>query len=543
MKWSDLSLSKKLMLPIGFVGALLLIISASQLSTMERLSQEFAHINEQYIPSIDLVLNADRDLYQAQIAERSIALGMPVDQFKSMHESNISQVKGRVTKILDAKVSSDAHALANKFLTEFSRWAPKSKSMVNDLSSGNIDLDSAKTLSTEALDKQFESMRDTLDALGELLGQEAELLQVEAKSIKKSAVRNSLILVFIALVITISVAVYFPRLIVGPISELTDVLNELASGRGDLTKRMPKMGQDEIGKMAYSFNRFMSGMRNLIENIQGVATEVHGASETLKSSATQSESISEGYAQSMDMVSTANHEMGLAIQEVSKNTQQVSEEAKRSNEKSLQVSTEFKKAMEEIQDLAENVNHSGQVIEELVDETTKIASVLDVIKGIAEQTNLLALNAAIEAARAGEQGRGFAVVADEVRTLASKTQQSTGDINNMIENLRAGVNKAVESMRGGQEKANSTVEYAKASEESIQDISVSLTSITDSIHQVASAIEEQTSVIDEINTNLSGVKDLSDSGMESAKNIGSSVEGLNQQASNLSNQTSSFKVS
>lgn len=189
------------------------------------------------------------------------------------------------------------------------------------------------------------------------------------------------------------------------------------------------------------------------------------------------------------------------------------------------------------------MNHSGQVIEELVEETTKIASVLDVIKGIAEQTNLLALNAAIEAARAGEQGRGFAVVADEVRTLASKTQQSTGDINNMIENLRAGVNKAVESMRGGQEKANSTVEYAKASEESIQDISVSLTSITDSIHQVASAIEEQTSVIDEINTNLSGVKDLSDSGMESAKNIGSSVEGLNQQASNLSNQTSSFKVS
>ena len=352
-----------------------------------------------------------------------------------------------------------------------------------------MDKNSAGLKSTGVLDKEFESMRDTLDALGELLGKEAKTLQENAKDIKQEVVTKSLILVAIALLITISVAIYFPRLIVGPITELTAVLNQLASGKGDLTKRMPRMGEDEIGKLAFSFNRFMSGMRTLIENIQGVAKEVHDASETLKSGAVKSESISQGYASSMELVSTANHEMGLAIQEVSKNTQQVSEEAKLSNDISIQVSSEFKKAMTEIQELAENVNNSGQVIEELVEETTNIASVLDVIKDIAEQTNLLAINAAIEAARAGEQGRGFAVVADEVRTLASKTQQSTGDINNMIENLRGGVNKAVESMKQGQEKANRTVEYAQTSENSIQQISTSLTSITDRIHQVASAIE------------------------------------------------------
>jgi len=460
-----------------------------------------------------------------------------------MHDSNLSQVKRRVVSILDADVSAEAHSLASKFLKEFEVWSPKSKKLVSDIGMGSLDINSAGLKSTGVLDKEFESMRDTLDALGELLGQEAKTLQENAKDIKQEAVTKSLILVVIALLITLSVAIYFPRLIVGPITELTAVLNQLASGKGDLTKRMPRMGQDEIGKLAFSFNRFMSGMRTLIENIQGVAKEVHDASETLKSGAMKSESISQGYASSMELVSTANHEMGLAIQEVSKNTQQVSEEAKLSNDISIQVSSEFKKAMTEIQELAENVNNSGQVIEELVEETTNIASVLDVIKGIAEQTNLLALNAAIEAARAGEQGRGFAVVADEVRTLASKTQQSTGDINNMIENLRGGVNKAVESMKQGQEKANRTVEYAQTSENSIQQISTSLTSITDRIHQVASAIEEQTSVIDEINENLNGVKDLSDSGMDSAKEIGQSVEGLNQQASNLNNQTSSFKVS
>lgn len=317
-----------------------------------------------------------------------------------MHDSNLSQVKRRVVSILDADVSAEAHSLASKFLKEFEVWSPKSKKLVSDIDMGSLDINSAGLKSTGVLDKEFESMRDTLDALGELLAQEAKTLQENAKDIKQEAVTKSLILVAIALLITLSVAIYFPRLIVGPITELTAVLNQLASGKGDLTKRMPRMGEDEIGKLAFSFNRFMSGMRTLIENIQGVAKEVHDASETLKSGAMKSESISQGYASSMELVSTANHEMGLAIQEVSKNTQQVSEEARLSNDISIQVSSEFKKAMTEIQELAENVNNSGQVIEELVEETTNIASVLDVIKGIAEQTNLLALNAAIEAARA-----------------------------------------------------------------------------------------------------------------------------------------------
>lgn len=540
--WSNLGLAKKLRLPIATIGILLFVLSVVQITDMQRIASEFSNINEQYIPGIELVLNADRDLYQAQIAERSIAMGLKDERYFKMHQENIQQVENRVNKITSLAVSQDIIDQAKQFLTVFNNWRPQTQKLVQQVKDQSLTLSEATQLSTKSLDKAFEVMRDKLDVLGEQLGKEASVLQLHTVETKKQAVTNTVILVITSLIIIICVAVYFPRMIIGPLNHLSESLDELASGKGDLTKRMPRLGDDEIGRLSHSFNRFLSGMQSLMKNIQVVAMEVNSASGRLQEGAQDSLNNSEQYSKSMEMVSTANHEMGLAIQEVSTNTQQVSEEAKTSDRTAKQVSKDFNRAMQEIESLAENVKNSGLVIEELVEETTNIASVLDVIKGIAEQTNLLALNAAIEAARAGEQGRGFAVVADEVRTLASKTQQSTGDINNMIENLRAGVNRVVESMKEGQEKATSTVEYAKKSENNLSNISVSLVSISDRILQVASAIEEQTSVIDEINSNLNGVNELSQNAKQSAQSIGSAVKDLNVQSKGLTDHVSSFIV-
>ena len=469
-------------------------------------------------------------------------MGLKDERYFKMHQENIQQVENRVNKITSLAVSQDIIDQAKQFLTVFNNWRPQTQKLVQQVKDQSLTLSEATQLSTKSLDKAFEGMRDKLDMLGEQLGKEASVLQLHTVETKKQAVTNTVILVITSLIIIICVAVYFPRMIIGPLNHLSESLDELASGKGDLTKRMPRLGDDEIGRLSHSFNRFLSGMQSLMKNIQVVAMEVNSASGRLQEGAQDSLNNSEQYSKSMEMVSTANHEMGLAIQEVSTNTQQVSEEAKTSDRTAKQVSKDFNRAMQEIESLAENVKNSGLVIEELVEETTNIASVLDVIKGIAEQTNLLALNAAIEAARAGEQGRGFAVVADEVRTLASKTQQSTGDINNMIENLRAGVNRVVESMKEGQEKATSTVEYAKKSENNLSNISVSLVSISDRILQVASAIEEQTSVIDEINSNLNGVNELSQNAKQSAQSIGSAVKDLNVQSKGLTDHVSSFIV-
>ncbi|MBU2037557.1 MAG: methyl-accepting chemotaxis protein [Gammaproteobacteria bacterium] len=542
MNWSDLGLAKKLTLPIAVLAILLATLSVIQISNLNTITAEYSHINEQYLPALELTLNADRDLYQAQIAERSMALGLTADTYKQMHKENLDQVATRLKKIQVLDISANAKKLSQSFLTAFERWRPKSEAMVQQVLGGSLSTRQATEMSTGSLENEFEGIRETLNVLGEKLGEEAKSLQKKAEQAKNAALRSIFILVGVALLIALLVAVYFPRLITRPVNELARVLGQMADGKGDLSKRMPDLGRDEIGLLSHNFNRFLGGMQQMIGTIQQVALDVASTTNTLKKGAGDSQRISGEYAGSMELVATANHEMGLAIQEVSSNTQQVSEEAKAADQSARAVSKQFRQAMEEIQALAENVDNSGGVIQELVAETTNIASVLDVIKGIAEQTNLLALNAAIEAARAGEQGRGFAVVADEVRTLASKTQQSTGDINVMIEKLRSGVNRAVSSMKESQEKAVSTVEYASKSEENIRNISGSLLSISDRILQVASAIEEQTSVINNINENLSNAKHLSDQGMQSASSIRQAVDGLNHQASSLRDEVSSFSL-
>lgn len=540
MNWSNLSLAHKLRLPIALVGFILLALSIVQISALNTISNDSDHIENTYMPAINLTLNADRDLYQAQIAERSIALGIHTKNFIDMHSANLNQVQDRINKVRGLDIPVEIQQQADKFLAAYSAWRPKSEKLVAQTTNGQLSQSDATEMSTNALDKEFESMRDQLDALGEMIAAAAESLHADNMAVKDSSLSVILTLVVIAIGVTLFIAVVVPKLIIRPINNLTRVLESLADGRGDLTARLPTTGDDEVGRMAKSFNRFLDRMQTLVRNIQLIVEDVRASSAELKSGADESQALSKQYAESMDMVANANREMAEAIEEVARTTVEVSEEAKDSDTTAKAVANQFRSAVTDIMALAGSVNDASIVIKDLEKETVNIASVLDVIKGIAEQTNLLALNAAIEAARAGEQGRGFAVVADEVRTLAGKTQKSTGDINTMIDKLQSGVDRAVNSMKGGEEKAEGTVTSARESEEQVKQISASLIRITDRILRVASAIEEQTSVINEINGNLSNARDLSKTGQASAEKITVSVGILNKRAEDINSQISNY---
>lgn len=542
MNWSDLGLTWKILLPILGSGILLVLLSWQQISTLNTMASAYGHINTQYIPAISLILNADRDLYQAKLSERSLSLGMQDPQLIKDHTENIQQVRDRIGQVRSLGISPASQQMASDYLGSFEHWQAESTRLVDGVSNGSIALDEARKLSSGNLDQQFRAMRKLLDALGESVGNEAASMHKQNETNRSQATRNILMMVAAVIAIIILFSILFPRAIVAPVNKLALELLRLSEGKGDLNIRLDVRGKDEIGTLAINFNHFLDNLQHMIRAIRQVADGVSNNSQQLQHSAEQSRKISTEYSSAMDMVATANEQMGVAIQEVSSNSQQVAAEAQQSDKAARQVAHEFAQAMTELQELVSRVNESSSVIQALDAETTNIASVLDVIKGIAEQTNLLALNAAIEAARAGEQGRGFAVVADEVRSLASKTQQSTGNINEMIGRLRAGVDRAVSTMQDSRNKTEQTVGYAKRSQSSIQQISGSLVTISDRILQVASAIEEQTSVIAHINQNLTEARDLSEQGKDSASHTGHCVSELHSQANRLLQEVGGFRV-
>lgn len=542
MNWSNLGLTQKILLPILGSGLLIVLLSWQQIGTMNSMASSYGHINEVYIPAIDLVLNADRDLYQAKLAERSLSMGdRSAGQVKD-HEENIQQVRDRISKVSQLDISPEARKQAADYLASFEVWQKESMQLVNGVMSGSISADDARALTVGPLDKQFKAMRELLNVLGESISAEATKLHQQNENDRQAATRNIVIMVVLALAVIGLFAFLFPTAIIAPVTQLAKELRQLSKGNGDLSTRLEVRGRDEVGQLATDFNQFLDNLQQMIRSIRQVADGVSSHCQQLQRNAEQSQQISADYSHTMDMVSTANEQMGSAIQEVSSNSQQVATEAQHSDQTARQVAREFAQAMHELQALASRVNESSSVIRALEAETTNIASVLDVIKGIAEQTNLLALNAAIEAARAGEQGRGFAVVADEVRSLASKTQQSTGNINEMIARLRSGVDRAVGSMEESRNKAEQTVGYAQRSQASIQQISDSLVTISDRILQVAAAIEEQTSVISHINQNLGSARHLSEQGKDSASHTRHSVNELQAQSNRLSSAIGGFRV-
>ncbi|OOV88848.1 methyl-accepting chemotaxis protein [Oceanospirillum linum] len=338
------------------------------------------------------------------------------------------------------------------------------------------------------------------------------------------------------------VAGLIARSITRPLKMTVAAMQDISQGEGDLTSRLRVRGNDEITQLTFHFNAFVERIHQVIIQASQSSEAVSAAAEELSSITRESSRTITQQAKETDQVATAIHEMSTTVHEVAQNAGEAAAAANRADEQARQGKTQVEDAIRAIHDLNGQVKNSADVIQTLRSDSENIGSVLDVIRNVAEQTNLLALNAAIEAARAGEHGRGFAVVADEVRTLAQRTQQSTDEIQGMIEQLQSAAMKAVTVIDESLKYTEATEATAIEAGGSLDTILAAVESIRDMNDMIASAAEEQSLVAEEINRNVVNIVDLSQTTSESTDQVNIASDELAGQADTLHNLVRQFKV-
>lgn len=356
--------------------------------------------------------------------------------------------------------------------------------------------------------------------------------------------KASIVYISIALICSVFVGIFAARFtskqINTAVRELNTILNNILDG--NFSKRMNEQRGGDIGRLATTVNHFSGQLKKIIDEIKSSVINLHQTSANL-TSVTQvtSDNIMQQNSET-ELVATAAEQMSSTSHEVAKNTASAADSARKADADAQAGSNKSNAAMSGIQHLIENLNNSAEVIQALQEDTSNISMVLDVIREISEQTNLLALNAAIEAARAGEQGRGFAVVADEVRTLASRTQESTDQIKEAIDRLQIGANNAVNAMKSSIDEANSNSEQVSEVASSLNQIKNEIMNINSVLTQVASASEQQSATANEIANSIASISDISAKTSENTTALHTAEQDLGDVTHSLDNVISIFKA-
>jgi methyl-accepting chemotaxis protein len=364
----------------------------------------------------------------------------------------------------------------------------------------------------------------------------------ELKKTQRQLFMIAILMIVLWSIFAILLALIILRSIVKPINNIVSALRDIAEGEGDLTQRIDVVGSDEIAELAVSFNSF-------VERVHGIVVKFHEMSDQLSAEATklsettdQTSRGTEDQRREIEQVVAAVTQINSTVSEVSNNVARAARDAEQADQQAVNGRNIVEQTMASIENLAGDIERAAEVITQLRQESRNIGAVLEVIGGIAEQTNLLALNAAIEAARAGEQGRGFAVVADEVRTLASRTQASTREIQEMIDRLQTGSKEAVKAMEKGRQQASTSVESATSARDSLQEITSSVTEIRDMTQQIAAASEQQDIVTEEINSSVVNISQVASQTSEGARDIAASSSHLATLSEDLNGLIKQFKI-
>ncbi|WP_191144823.1 methyl-accepting chemotaxis protein [Neiella litorisoli] len=531
------------MLIAAIFGTAIVVLIVVSLSATRQLGNDTSTFSDSFLPRVNFLLQADRDLYQSILAERTlISIDSSHPDYAALvtqHQENIQQAADRVKSAQALATDSAQLRMYNDFQSELSRWQTVSN---NVLSTAADSKQRAATMSVGQSTEQFERARDLIDKLTELTEQEAAASIKHSREIRENVTWTIWSVAIIGIVVAFSIAYVTAIYSTNVIHDVRDRIRDIAEGEGDLTQRIKVQGKDEIGELCVAFNSFVENQAGIIGHIKGAMSGLNNELGKATRQITKAQQATSNQQAENDQIATAVTEMAATVQEVARNASDAASATHKADTDVDNGRAVVNKTVESIEDLVSDIEKSAQVIQRVETGSHEIGTVMDVISSIAEQTNLLALNAAIEAARAGEQGRGFAVVADEVRTLAQRTQESTSSIRDIIERLQSESAAAVEAMKASQNGTQQVVELAAQTGDVLEQISVAVKSIADMNTQIAAASEEQSSTADQISENGVRIKQIAEETYQITLDVTSANERVGSHTNEVAQLVGRFKI-